>query len=175
MPVVRKRTVCIFLICMILSACGYRFAGGGRFPADMKSIRMAVFDNHTSEPGLETLFANDLIHELSLYSDGAIVSPGSATDAADGFITGSIESMRIETVSSTGPHGSVERRVEIAISLRLSDSNGKSVWSANRLANNETYIVMDDKLSTEQNRRDAIAEISKRIAENVYYRLTDKF
>ena len=68
-----------------------------------------------------------------------------------------------------------ERRVTVTVDLKLTNPEGRLIWSAIGVSANEAYDVMSDKLATEQNRRNAISVLSKRLAERVYSRLTDDF
>jgi len=161
----------IFLFLMIVSACGYKFTGGGSFPAGIKSICVVTLENRTSETGAENIFTNDLIYEVT--RDNKVLL--TTKDKADALLSGIIKSMSIQTISRTGTHTSLERRVTITIDVKLTDPNGKVIWYANDVSANEAYDVMSDKLATEQKRRDAISALSKRLAEKLYARITDDF
>ncbi len=161
--------VFLCLLCLFFSACGYRFTGGGSLPAGVKSVYIAMLENRTSETGMESIFTNDLIYEFTKNSEVA------SKDRADAYLSGIIKSMSIETISRRGTHTSLERRVKIVLDLKLTDTDGKVIWVAKDISENEEYDVMSDKLATEQNRRDAISALSKRLAEKVYNRLTEDF
>jgi hypothetical protein len=83
--------------------------------------------------------------------------------------------MRIETISRRGTHSSLERRVTVTVDLKLTGPDSRVIWSASGVSANEAYDVMPDKLATEQNRRNAISVLSKRLAERVYNRITGDF
>ena len=161
----------IFLLLMFFSACGYRFTGGGSFPAGIRSICIPALENRTSETGAENIFTNDLIYEVTRDSKVVLTS----RDKADALLSGVIKSMSIETISRKGAHSSLERRVKIAVDLKLTGTDGRLIWSAKSVSANEAYDVMPDKLATEQNRRNAILSLSKRLAQKVYNRITDDF
>ena len=152
-----------------LSACGYRFAGGGTLPSGIKSVCVTILENRTSEIGVENTFTNDLIYEFT--RNGRIAS----IDKADALLSGVVKSMSIETISRSGAHTSIERRVTITLDLKLTDNDGRIIWSAKGISGNEAYVVASDKLSTEQNRRNAISTLSERLAEKVYNSLTEDF
>ena len=158
------------ILCFLafLSACGYRFAGGGTLPSGINSVCVTIFENRTSEIGVENTFTNDLIYEFT--RNGKIAS----IDKADAFLSGVVKSMSIETVSRSGSHTPIERRVTITLDLKLTDNDGGILWSKG-ISGNEAYDVASDKLSTEQNRRSAISILSERLAEKVYNRLTEDF
>ena len=153
-----------------LSACGYRFAGGGTLPSGIKSVCVTILANRTSETGVENTFTNDLIYEFT--RNGKIAS----IDKADALLSGVVKSMSIETISRSGAHTSIERRVTVTLDLKLTDNDGRIIWSVKGVSGNEAYkVVSDNKLSTEQNRRNAISTLSERLAEKIYNSLTENF
>ena len=156
---------------MSFSACGYRFVGSGSFPAGIKSVCIPILENRTSETGMENILTNDLIYELTRDKKVSLTS----RDQADALLSGVIKSMSIETISRTGTHSSLERRVKVTVDLKLTSPDGRVIWSARGVSANEAYDVMPDKLATQQNRRNAISVLSKRLAERVYGRITDDF
>ncbi len=167
----RKYSWAIIFLGLIISACGYRFAGGGDLPSGVRSIFIKILENRTGETGVENVFTNDLIYEFT--RNRKIVLTNSVE--ADAILTGVIKSMRIRTISRKGSHTPLERRVQVAVDLKLTDPDGSVIWSAKGVSTNEAYSVAPDKHVTEQNRRVAIAALSKRLAEKIYNRLTDDF
>ena len=161
----------IVLFLMMFSACGYRFTGGGSFPAGIKSICVVTLENRTSETGAENIFTNDLIYEVTRDSKVFLTSK----DKAEAFLSGVIKSITITTISRKGTHSSLERRVTVLVDLQLTGPDGGILWSANDVSANEAYDVLSDKLATEQNRRNAISALSERLAERLYARITDNF
>jgi len=162
----------IVLLGMFFSACGYIFTGSGNFPAGIRSIYVTILENRTSETGMENTFTNDLIYEFTKIDKDALAG---SRDKADAILSGVIESLRIETISHKGTLTSLERRVKVSISLQLTDKGGKIIWYRKGISANEAYAVVSDKLKTEQNRRAAVSDLSKRLAERAYNSLTDDF
>lgn len=158
------------ILCFLafLSACGYKFAGGGSLPSGINSVCVTILENRTSEIGVENTFTSDLIYEFT--RNGKIAS----LNKADALLSGVVKSMSIETISRSGTQTSVERRVTIILDLKLTDNDGRIIWSKG-ISGNEAYDVASDKLSTEQNRRSAISTLSTRLAEKVYNSLTEDF
>jgi len=193
----------IFLFLMIVSACGYKFTGGGSFPAGIKSICVVTLENRTSETGAENIFTNDLIYEVTRDNKAVLTTKDKADallsgiiqsmnietisrkaaysslskDKADALLSGIIQSMNIETISRKAAYSSLslERRVTITVDVKLTNPDGRVVWSAKDVSANEAYDVMPDKLATELKRRDAISALSKRLAQKLYARITDNF
>jgi outer membrane lipopolysaccharide assembly protein LptE/RlpB len=158
----------ILIFCLISSACGYRFLGSGKLPGDVENVHVNILTNSTSETGAENIFTNSIRYEFIRQNRNA------DKETADGFLSGDIKSLSYKTITHKRRHTSVERRVTVHVSLELKDREGNVLWHK-VVSARETYDVMDDKLSTEQNRKRAISELSERLAENAYYRLTDNF
>lgn len=154
---------------MMWAACGYRFAGSGRLPQG-KTIFVDVLANRTAETGVENTFTADLRYEF--VRNNMFVS----RDKADGILSGVISSLRVETISRKSQHTSQERRVTAAVDLKFQDRGGKVLWSVTGLSASESYpVILDDNAVIDENKREAIKKLSKRIAENIYYRLTEDF
>ena len=161
----------LILYCALVTGCGYRFAGGGSFPAGIKTVFVEIFENNTSETGIEQKFTNDLIYEITRNGSVRFAS----RDSADGIISGVIVSSSTETVSPRGVTAASERRVRVRLDLKLALSNGKEVWSAKGVTASEAYQVEASNPQTEENKREAIDVISEEIAESVLNRLTSDF
>ena len=167
----RKVLWIILVVWVVFSACGYRFAGSGSFPAGIKTVSITIFENRTAETGLENTVTNDLIYEVTRSRGAALVRK----DKAEADLSGVIVSTQTGAISRRDVGASTERRVTVTLNLKLTNTSGKIIWSANGVAQSEAYVVADDKQATEQNRKDAISKASKRLAEDIYNRLTEDF
>ena len=156
---------------LFLFSCGYRFSGGGELPHGVQTVAVDIFENRTSETGVEGIISNDIIFEFT--RNGRSFTTDKAR--ADAFLFGRIESIRTRSISRKSVHMAQERRVTMIISLNLSDKKGNLLWQSGSLSENEEYEVMPDKAATELNKRTAISALSKRLAEKVYYQMTDEF
>jgi len=161
----------VFLCCLSVGACGYRFTGGGDLPEGIRKISVTVLENRTGETGFENVMTNDLIYEFTRSRKASVTD----REVADAVLSGVIQSMRDDTVSRKTEQTALERRVTISVNLRLVDTDGKVLWAVKGLSANETYDVESDKLATEQNKRIALAKLSKRFAEKVFSSMTDDF
>ena len=169
---------CIFYQCFVpclilltLSACGYRFSGGGALPGGVQRVAVGVFDNSSGETGVEGILSNDIVYEFT--RNGKDFTHRS--EAADAILSGSVVSVTTRSISRRSVHSVQERRGSVAVSLKLTDSKGEIVWQAPALSEDEEYEVDDDKGITEQNKREAILKLSRRLAEKAYYQMTDNF
>jgi hypothetical protein len=165
----RKWIYGIFIAALVLSSCGYQFSGGGNLPGGIQRVFVSQLDNRTAETGLENTFSNDLRYEFIRYNRSA------NSDVAEAVLSGTVKSLWVETISRSEQHSSLERRVTISVDLKLTDKNGKVLWFVEGLADSESYRVESGSQATDANKRAAVSAIAKRLAENVYYRLTDNF
>ena len=160
------------ILAMLVSSCGYRVAGQGHLPGGISGVRIAVFENHTSETGVETIVARCLIDE---FVRRGVKTCGGTADAAHGVLSGSVASLQIHTISRSGQSTALERRVRLTVDVAFSGINGVVLWSEKGLTDSEAYYVDSEKADTEQNRAAAIEKIAGRIAEVVYSCMTDDF
>ena len=161
----------IILFWLLVSACGYKFTGGGSLPSGITSISIEMFENRTSETGVETIITNDLIYEFTRREQ--VVVTGS--DKADAILSGVVKSISERTISHKGEYTSDERRVTLKLDLQLKDKSGRVIWSAKDVSDNEAYKVLPGKQATEQLKKVAIKRLSKRLAENIFNNLTANF
>ena len=159
------------IISVLLGACGYRFAEQGGFPGGTHLLFVKVFQNPTQETGVENIVTAALLSELTLRKTDALAS---SMDNADVILSGVVEEVSIQTIAIKKDTAS-ERRVTVTISVKLARQEGSVVWAAREFSDNEGYRVDADPEQTDQNRRNAIRLLSRRIAEQVVNRLSDNF
>lgn len=159
------------LLLLTLNGCGYRLTGGGELPGGVAGVGMGVFENRSGETGVDGIIGNDIVYELT--RNGKRVSYNSGDEAA--VLSGTVLSVTTQSVSRQSVQSVQERRVTVRISLELTDANGGVIWKVSGLSENEAYEVADDRPTTELNKREAIKTLSGRLAEKVYYRMTDDF
>jgi hypothetical protein len=170
--ILQKKHVWSFVaLSLCLSACGYRFAGSGELPSNVTSISISMFKNNSAETGLANVVTNDLIYEFTRKKKEAIKQNGQA----EGIIDGVIKSVRSDNIARQGQSTSLTRRVRITVDIKLTDRSGNVLWSENNLTESEAYDVTADKQATEKRKQDAIKQASKRLAENIFNRLTEDF
>ncbi len=159
------------LILLSLTACGYHFSGGGDLPEGIQTVSIGIFENRSGETGIETLLTNDLVNQFTRFKSIRIVD----RSEAEALLTGTIKNARIRTIAHRSPTQPAERRITLFLDVELRDPQGKKIWSANDISASDAYEVAPEKWRTEQNKKSAIAVLSERVAERIYYRLTDRF
>ncbi|CAB5084513.1 hypothetical protein D3OALGB2SA_854 [Olavius algarvensis associated proteobacterium Delta 3] len=161
------------LFCLVLAvvSCGYGFTGTGAFPVNIQKLAVDNVQNRTAETGLENTVTSDLTYELTRSGKVRITS----TSEAEGILSGTITALNEITISRSGTITANARRVQIFLTLTLEDNEGNILWTANDLTDFESYEVVNDPAVTEANQRNAIAILSRRLAERVVNRLTEDF
>ncbi len=152
-------------------ACGYRFAEQEGLPGGTHRLFVKVFQNPTQETGVENIVTAALLSELTLRKTDELVG---SMDNADVVLSGVVEEVAIGTIAKKKDTAS-ERRVTVTVSVKLTNQEGGVVWGAKGFSDNEAYLVDDNPELTDQNRRDAIRLLSRRIAEKVVNRFSDNF
>jgi len=137
----------------------------------VEQVAVGVFENRSGEIGVEGIISNDIIYEFT--RNGKNFTYGSKT--AEATLSGSVLSVTTGSVSRDNIHDVAERRVTVRISLKLVDAGGTALWQVSGLSENEVYPVGADKGTTEMYKREAIAKLSRRLAEKVYFQMTDDF
>lgn len=171
-----RRIVLVFLLaafCAGLSACGYKFVGqGGAFPQNVQQIYVEMFKNNTTQTGLENTITNALVFEFTRRNKAALAG---SLEQADAALSGVITGKTVQTVAPRGKDAAAQRRVTLSLNLKLVRVGGEIIWAGSSIRDNAVYPVAEDKLTTEQNEREAILIIATRLAEGIYNQLTDNF
>jgi outer membrane lipopolysaccharide assembly protein LptE/RlpB len=155
-----------------LSSCGYRLAGGGSLPANVRTICVSIFENRSRETGMENLLVDDLMYEFTRNGQKVVADPG----GAQAVLSGTITSVSVDTVSYGADRTSLESRVTLVADLFLRSSTGEELWSVRGLVERQAFgTSRDDSQVGDANRQDALALASRRFAESVYARMTDDF
>jgi outer membrane lipopolysaccharide assembly protein LptE/RlpB len=169
-----KNIVSSVLVAVIaVSACGYRFSGGGELPAGVKRIFLVIFDNRTSEIGVENDVAASMANTFTTLGNKDALA-GNRQDA-DAELTGAISSVEIYTVSRRVQTVSAERRVVITASAKLTSTDGRILWQSDSLSVSQAYRVALGNQETEADKRAAIRSAAELLADKIYNSLTSNF
>jgi TolB-like protein len=163
----------LFLLTAVMVSCGYRFAGmENNLPPDIHSIAIPVFENKTSESGIENCFTNDFIYEFTRSKYLAIVKKKESDVVLTGIITG----IRSASIAHTPEVVSAEERVVITIDVELQRTdNGEILWCNRSFVEKQDYAVETDKLKTEANKKAAIQVLSRRAAQKIHNSIFQSF
>lgn len=164
----KHAAVCFFLaILLLLPACGYRVVGTEPTRPDKPVVTVAVmpFENRSMEPGLETIFANDIIRA---FQESRIVQVKAGEGKADYQLQGVIKKMEHSSTAYLDIERSLIRRATLTVEINLKDTrSGKIVWK-------DTEIVRHDYVADkyygigEATRDQGLRQMSVRLAQRVH-------
>jgi outer membrane lipopolysaccharide assembly protein LptE/RlpB len=163
----------IALCLVVVNACGYRFAGQGKYPSGVERIFIEVFENLTSKTGIERVVTNQVVFEFTRQRKESLAS---GAENADAVLKGVIRTIRSQTISRVGTEVANEREVVMTVDLKLvKQDGGEVIWAAKGIIDRQTYDVSDNKLETDRNESLALARLSERMSERIFSRLTNDF
>lgn len=150
------------MLAVALAACSYGFEGGG-FPAHIRTIYIAPFENQTAQFEVEQELFSRLLNELP----AKLGLQAAGREAADAILTGQIR--RYQDVAQNYRPGSNENvgnvlahEVQVGISAQLVDVRDNVIrWEANSLVGRGTY--RPDNQSDDVALREAIDNIIEQI------------
>jgi outer membrane lipopolysaccharide assembly protein LptE/RlpB len=164
--------VILFIVSGIWTGCGYRLSGSGRLPKGIQRLFVAEPVNRTSESYLISIISNSIKSELTSRRVRIVNTP----EDADGILVSEIVSISDMTIARRGEIMALEKRLIIRMDLKLEQQDGQTLWMGKNISANEPYTVINgDDIATDGNRQIAINELSKRLAEDIYNRLTADF
>ncbi|MGQ9689606.1 MAG: LPS assembly lipoprotein LptE [Desulfobaccales bacterium] len=137
-PLSIPATVFLFLLC--LAHCGYRPVGRGEISTsgDRPTLAIPLFDNRSTEIGLEALFANTF---TETFSRCRALRLAARPENADLVLEGKISSVAFSSVAYYNISRSLVRRVTIRVEVQLTRrSTGKVVWKDQDIVQ-EDYVV----------------------------------
>ena len=169
----KKNSWIVLILAIALFSCGYRFSGGGELPAGVKTVFLVIFNNRTSEIGVENDLAAALGNTFTTVGDKDMLVKN--RQEADAELTGAINSVEIYTVSRRTETVSAERRVLITASARLVSKDGRTVWQQGAISVTQAYRVAGANQETEADRRNAIRDASVLLAQKIYNNMTSNF
>lgn len=140
-------------------------------PADIRRIAIEMFDNRSGETGIESIITNDVINE---FTRSPIVEV-TGKEVAEAVLTGVIRAARTRSISHRSAYTTTEREITIVVDVALTTPGGEVLWSVRGIDASGDYGVSDEKIRTEQNKKSALADLSARLAQRIFYRMADTF
>jgi outer membrane lipopolysaccharide assembly protein LptE/RlpB len=170
----RFRPPVLILICLVLvSGCGYHFAGKERIlPGHISTITIPIFQNDTAKPFLESNLTNQVRSRFSGFSGVELVD---TELPAEGRLLGRITSYKVKASAFDALDNIIEYKITMQVEVVLKQSEtGKVLWK-NLVVWKGTFPGGIDKNLLEINEQKANLEIENRIASEILYRMLDDF
>ena len=156
--------IALLLIPTLFAACGYRplsrmYELPGLQGAEPIALYMPMWSNNTNEFGLEASLFNKVADWLQ--GSEYILLKKKANEAAY------ILNAAIRSIDLTSSRGTV--RLTISYSLK-NITTGKMLWQETSSTFAKSYLINDDALATDSERKKALNEIADDIGEKIYVR-----
>jgi hypothetical protein len=163
MTISRLGVLCFLVVS--LWGCGYRPMGAG--PVDVQTrptLAIPLFGNRSTEVGLETVFASELINAFA-QTRAVQVVPGDRN--AEYVLEGKVRSLDNSSVAYNSVTQSTVRRVTLRIDLVLRKKKGdKVIWKDTQVLA-EDYVVDPNYHAGEATRSEGIRRAAVTLARKV--------
>jgi|GEM_PF-402036 len=151
---------------LLMSACGYRVVGSEPTNPYQPRVTLAIlpFENRSMEPGLETIFANDMIQAFQ-QSGTVQVRPGDTR--ADYQLHGIIKKLEHSSTAYLDIDRSLIRRVTLTVEINVKNMNsGKVIWQSTETVRHD-YVADKYYGIGEATRDQGLRQMSVRLAQRV--------
>jgi outer membrane lipopolysaccharide assembly protein LptE/RlpB len=161
----------VVLIC--LAGCGYTFPGhSGTLPGGVERLYVPLVVNKTSEPQLENKMSNRLSEVLPRNSKIILVD---SPEEADGILKATVLSYSKGAISYDRNDDISEYRATIVMTAVLQQAGTEEVLWERTLRWSSEYIADTNKNIQSDLEKQAIDEVTLRLAEETLFQLTDDF
>jgi outer membrane lipopolysaccharide assembly protein LptE/RlpB len=157
----------------MVSGCGYHTISRdskSRF-GEGKTVSIPIFANKTYRPNLENILLNNLVDEFARRRGLSIVEK----EASDYTLSGEVLTYDKNSVSYTGKDKVKEYEAVMSLSASLrKNSTQRIVWRG-KLSWSQDFPASSD-IAIQQNSEDAaIQEICRRLAQQLYLKMSEDF
>lgn len=167
------RLLPLVLLLLLLSACGYRFAGRdvGAL-SGVGTLRIELFGNRTAEPYLENWVTDSVTHRFARTPGLQLVEGRGAVDA---LLGGKVLAYSTDPIAYDRDDRITEYRSSMTVEAVLTNTeDGRVLWK-DTVEWSEEYPVSLDKSAQEDVEAAAIAVIADRVAQQLHARILDGF
>ncbi len=165
--------VIAFVVLICLAGCGYTFPGySGILPGGVEKLYVPLVVNKSSEPQLENKMSNRLSEVLSRNSKLTLVEK---PQDADGILNATILSYSKHALSYDRDDDISEYRAVMVMDVALLRAGTEDVLWQKTLRWSSDYIADTNKNIQSDFEKQAIDEITLRLAEETLFQLTADF
>ena len=157
----------------LLCGCGYHFGGEtDQLPGGVRHLYVTLFDNQTQEAFLENMVTNRVIEKFARTGKIHIVED---KNAADGVLSGIISNYDRNAVTYNQSDTIIEYRSRIQCAAELRRVEDNSVLWKGTVSWDDEFMATVDREITEDLEAVTQEAIAKRLADELYARLTENF
>jgi hypothetical protein len=154
-----RRGVLLLLASLLLTGCGYRFAG------EEESVFVDTFTNKTGEAYAENIFRSAFISRF--VQEGRFKLARSRGEA-DLICRGTVRSLQAAPLAYKATNLSAEDRITVTLEISFDErESGRVIWAEGSLVGTGDYPVTTAGV-TESSRRNALVKLANDSAERAY-------
>jgi len=177
------RSLTIFLAisaaACLSGGCGYHLTGTMENPSLIagKTIAIPMWRSKTFRPHMETMLTKSLVDEFALRTGGLVVKE----ENADLVLTGTINSYTEGAISFTSADQVREYRATMKVDATLTEKRSQKVLWRGVVSSSQDYPASIDvnapnTIALQQDSQEgAIKEICRKLAEQIYLKVTENF
>ncbi|MDY0190335.1 MAG: LptE family protein [Desulfuromonas sp.] len=164
---------CALLLVLVASGCGYHLPGSGTsLPEDINTLCIEPFANKTTEPFIETQLTNEVRDQFARRQTMQVVSSDAQADA---ILSGNVTSYRSNSITYDQNDDITEYRVTMVVEAKLVRSVDSEVIWQGTVQWQEEFYANDDRAEQDYSESEAQETLTRRLAQEVYNRITDDF
>jgi len=155
---------------LTLAACGYSFQG--TLPSHIKTVAVPMFLNRTSQPGVEGIITNAVVHAFATNGRLRVVRTGEA----DAILNGEVTGYSVGPIAFSPSLGIQEYRLSVVLNLRMRDVRRNVViFQQNGVSEIADFRVVGSVSTTVSVEQTALTAAAGEIARSIVSLAIDRF
>jgi outer membrane lipopolysaccharide assembly protein LptE/RlpB len=155
---------------LALAGCGYSFQG--TLPSHIKTVAVPMFLNRTSQPGVEGIITNAVVHAFATNGRLRVVRTAEADAILDGEVTG----YSVGPIAFSPSLGIQEYRLSVVLNLRMRDvRRNVLIFQQNGVSEIADFRVVGSVSTTVSVEQTALTAAAGEIARSIVSLAIDRF
>jgi len=155
---------------LTLAGCGYSFQG--TLPPHINTVAVPMFLNRTSQPGVEGIITNAVVHAFATNGRLRVVR----TADADAVLNGEVTSYSVGPIAFDQSLGIQEYRLVVTLNLRMQDVRRNVViFQQNGVSEQADFRVVGSVSTTVSVEQTALTAAAGEIARSIVSLAIDRF
>ncbi len=155
---------------LTLAACGYSFQG--TLPSHIKTVAVPMFLNRTSQPGVEGIITNAVVHAFATNGRLRVVRTGEA----DAILNGEVTGYSVGPIAFSPSLGIQEYRLSVVLNLTMRDVRRNVViFQQNGVSEIADFRVAGSVSTTVSVEQTALTAAAGEIARSIVSLAIDRF
>jgi hypothetical protein len=173
-PPVKRIAAIPLLLSLICCGCGYRHWDESRvFGDEVRHIEIRMFENRSSEPGLERMLADALQEEFA--RRGAL-RPTWKSGSGELVLQGMIRDVQVNAVALSSVGMTLEEQISVRLDVSvLRSSDTEPVYGRRGLQVSERFTPSSDPQVYQTSKEEALRRITAEVAARIHDELFQTF